>query len=379
MLEPKQIVVIGAGVVGLTTALLVQEKLRDYQVVIVAEILPSDPKTIKYTSHWAGAHHVSLAGPDLRQQKMDQDTFKTMWDLSAPGGPAEGCFLRIREDEFFAEPIANPEVLRVMPDYQSIPASDLPPDVAEGISFTTLTIDSPVYLNYLLSRFLAAGGSIVRGTVQHIAQVVEGGAGIFSGRKCLSSPSAVMVCVGLGARTLGGVEDKEVYPIRGQTVLLRAPWVRFGRACSSKNGLWTYIIPRRSGDVIVGGIKEDNDWYPLARAETTRDILNRALALCPELAPPDIRTEREPSVEDLQPIIIEDGCGLRPGRKGGIRLEVEQKAFKVPVVFNYGHGGYGYQSSWGSATMALELLEKSLAEAKVIRYRLDYHSKPKLL
>jgi len=33
---------------------------------------------------------------------------------------------------------------------------------------------------------------------------------------------------------------------------------------------------------------------------------------------------------------------------------------KAIVVHNYGHGGYGYQSSWGSATMALELLTQAL-------------------
>lgn len=73
-----------------------------------------------------------------------------------------------------------------------------------------------------------------------------------------------MVCAGLGARTLGGVEDKDVYPLRGQTVLLRAPWVRFGRSFTGVSGegkdVWTYIIPRRSGDVIVGGSKDADDW-----------------------------------------------------------------------------------------------------------------------
>ncbi|KAF7300704.1 Nuclear export factor [Mycena chlorophos] len=359
----QQVVVIGAGVVGLTTALRVQER-GQYQVTIIAEILPSDPKNIKYTSHWAGAHHVSLAGPDVRQQKMDQATFDEMWKLSAPDGPAEGCFLRIRESEYFAEPIAHPEVLSRMPQFTKIPADELPADCAEGISFDTLTIDSPVYLNYLMSRFCAAGGAVVRGTVQHIAQIAEGGAGVFSGRhKGLAPPAAVIVCVGLGARTMGGIEDRDVYPIRGQTVLLRAPWVRFGRAISSKSGLWTYIIPRRSGDVIVGGIKVDDDWYPIPRPETTLDILKRGFSLCPELAPPEVRAQREATIEDLTPLIIEEGCGLRPGRKGGIRLEVEWVR-NVPVVYNYGHGGYGYQSSWGSATLALELLEKALAEKK---------------
>jgi len=41
-----------AGVVGLTTALKIQEK-GGYNVTIIAEVLPSDPKCIKYASHWA--------------------------------------------------------------------------------------------------------------------------------------------------------------------------------------------------------------------------------------------------------------------------------------------------------------------------------------
>jgi glycine/D-amino acid oxidase-like deaminating enzyme len=62
-------------------------------------------------------------------------------------------------------------------------------------------------------------------------------------------PAAIVVCAGIGARFLGGVADADVFPIRGQTVLVRAPWVTFGRTISSKTGLWTYIIPRKGGDV----------------------------------------------------------------------------------------------------------------------------------
>jgi D-amino-acid oxidase len=50
--KPLDVVVIGAGVIGLTTALQIQEK-GGYAVTIVAELLPTDPKSIKYTSHWA--------------------------------------------------------------------------------------------------------------------------------------------------------------------------------------------------------------------------------------------------------------------------------------------------------------------------------------
>ena len=47
----KRIVVIGAGIVGLSTALALQEK--GHRVVIVAKWLPGDMH-IEYTSPWAG-------------------------------------------------------------------------------------------------------------------------------------------------------------------------------------------------------------------------------------------------------------------------------------------------------------------------------------
>lgn len=220
-------------------------------------------------------------------------------------------------------------------------------DLVEGTvfatSFATVSIDTPVYLPYLLSRFLARGGNLIRNSLQHISQVLEGALTPFK-------PDALVVCVGIGARFLGGVEDKDVYPIRGQTVLIRAPWVKFGRTINQKDGV-TYIIPRRSGDVsqtearapsrqsfscsrqvILGGTREVDDWYPRPRPETKIDILKRTIALAPEIAPPGTKN---PTYEDLIPLIIEEGCGLRPSRKGGIRLEREIVS-GVPVIYNYG-------------------------------------------
>ncbi|KAG5716181.1 D-amino-acid oxidase [Termitomyces sp. T112] len=353
----KKVIVIGAGVIGLTTAIVIQEK-DGYKVTIVAELLPSDPKSTRYTSHWAGAHHVSLASStDSKQQEMDLETFKVMWEMSAPGSLTENCFLRMTQEEYHCEERPEPDVHSFMPDYRVQPPEVWPNGAVHGIAFSTVTIDTPVYLEYLMSRFLNNGGTVIRGNVQHIDQLVEGGEHVIDGgSEGPVSPDAIVVCVGLGARTLSGVDDQDVYPIRGQTVLLRAPWIRFGRTLSSMNGTWTYIIPRKSGDVIVGGTVVPNDWYPRPRPETTRDILERVFTLCPELAPPEIRAVREPAVEDLLPIIIEEGCGFRPGRKGGIRIEGEKKG-SVSIVYNYGHGGYGYIASWGSANRALAVLE----------------------
>lgn len=126
-----------------------------------------------------------------------------------------------------------------------------------------MNTDAPIFLNYLLSTFLASGGHIVRGSVLHINQVINGGPGAFADPDVhYPLPDVIVACPGLGAKYLGGIEDKDVYPVRGQTILLNAPWVDF---CMSLSGgpdkIWTYVIPRRSGNVIIGGTYEANDWY----------------------------------------------------------------------------------------------------------------------
>ncbi|TEB29963.1 D-amino-acid oxidase [Coprinellus micaceus] len=372
--QKPPIVVLGAGVIGLTTALRVQEQGK-YDVAVVAETLPTDPLTIRYTSHWAGAHHVySGRDPTTFQHKLEVDTFKKLWELSAHGTDTEKYFLRIDEAEYFHdEDGAATTPLKDMPNFRVLPKEELLAGAKSGVKFSTVTIDTPVYLNHLLERFIALGGKVIRGSLLHINQMIEGGAKIFEGGhsamgNVANAPVAVINCTGIGARLLGGVEDSKVYPVRGQTCILNAPWMRFGRTLYvDDTGAFTYIIPRRSGDVIVGGTRGKHDWHGLARPETTTDILTRGLALCPELASPEVRAQREPTVDDLRALLVGEGCGLRPYREGGIRIETEWTEGvggrgKVPIVHNYGHGGAGYQVSWASANIALKLLEDALVQ-----------------
>ena len=58
--------------------------------------------------------------------------------------------------------------------------------------------------------------------------------------------------------------------------------------------------------------------------------------------------------------IIRHGVGLRPVRLGGTRLEKE-KINDTWVVHNYGHGGYGYQSSYGCSQVVVKLVDQVLA------------------
>ncbi|KAF8588005.1 D-aspartate oxidase [Ramaria rubella] len=354
-----QVALIGSGIVGLTTALEIQS--NGHEVTIYADSLPGDDKSTRYTSPWAGAHHVSIMGDDPTKREYERQTFEHMWAESAEGSEEARCFIRVAQRDYYEDDRVGKTQLEHMPNFRMLTAKELIPPAACGVAFTTVTIDTATYLPLLLARFLARGGRIRRAYVQHIDQVLLGAWGT-------PVPDALVVCPGIGARTLGGVEDKDVYPIRGQTVLVRAPWLQLSKTLLYKNGEVTYVIPRRSGDVVLGGTYLPNDWYPHPRLETGREILARALVLMPELVPPHLRDASEPpSVADIEPLVIEHGCGLRPARKGGIRLEkgkvkVEdpKHAREVPVVYNYGHAGAGYQASWGTASAAAKLLEESL-------------------
>lgn len=61
--------------------------------------------------------------------------------------------------------------------------------------------------------------------------------------------------------------------------------------------------------------------------------------------------------------VLREQVGLRPGRKCGVRIEVEEvnlgtgEEEKVQVVHQYGHAGAGFQCSIGSAMKVLGIIE----------------------
>ena len=74
-------VVLGAGVVGLTTALELKSRYPTSDVAIVAKYLPGD-KSIEYTSPWAGANWSSVATDNGVQESWDEITYHKFEDLA---------------------------------------------------------------------------------------------------------------------------------------------------------------------------------------------------------------------------------------------------------------------------------------------------------
>ena len=81
--------------------------------------------------------------------------------------------------------------------------------------------------------------------------------------------------------------------------------------------------------------------------------MTRAIDLCPKLV------NKGEGIEGLD--IVRHGVGLRPAREDGPRVEKE-RVNGLSVVHNYGHGGFGYQASYGCATTAVRLVNEVLQE-----------------
>ncbi len=99
-----------------------------------------------------------------------------------------------------------------------------------------------------------------------------------------------------------------------------------------------------------------------------RDVLALGLGLPLLLATqrgPRSARERAPDLRDER--VLRHVVGLRPYRRGGLRIEREERSGKV-LVHDYGHGGCGVTLSWGSALEALDLaaddLGRGLARAE---------------
>lgn len=163
--------------------------------------------------------------------------------------------------------------------------------------------------------------------------------------------SAFVNATGVSASAL--VPDLNIYPVRGQTVIVRgeAHGITTIDAPSPNPSLSStpimYIMPRaHSNTTVLGGTKQIGDWTAEPDPKTTEEILRRAKEWAPEL----LNEKGEFQVLAVQ-------VGLRPGRKGGARVEIE-RLDGILVCHAYGHAGAGYQNSIGSANKVVRLLEE---------------------
>ena len=162
-----------------------------------------------------------------------------------------------------------------------------------------------------------------------------------------------MNCTGLMASQLGGVEDKSVVPARGQIVVVRNDAGKMLNMSGTDDGddEACYVMTRAAGGgTVLGGSYQKGSWESQVDPNLATRIMKRAVQQCPALT-------GGKGIEHLD--IVRHGVGLRPVREGGARVEKERIG-GTWVVHDYGHGGAGYQSSYGCSQAAVGLIEEAL-------------------
>lgn len=297
------VLVIGAGVVGLTTAVCLAE--GGLEVGVVAAEPPR-----RTTSMVAGA----MIGGPVFTEPMDSAVWWQRTSLAE--------FTALAADPDTGVRVARGRLVSRIGEQPPPWAADLPgyrpcePDEHAGfpVAFwiSSPLVDMPRYLGYLELRLLAAG---TRVEVREVTSL--GGAPV------------VVNCSGLGARELAG--DPEVRPVRGQHVIVSNPGIEDFFFEGGFESEWTSFMPHEER-VVLGGNASDGDWNDQPDPRQTQQILDRCAAVEPRLA-------------EARVLGVE--VGLRPGRPS-IRLEEEQ-VHGTRVIHCYGHGGVGVSMSWGCA------------------------------
>ena len=247
--------VLGCGVMGLTTARLLQR--RGHTVTIYAKNLP--PET---TSNVAGALWLPTSAFDsqIASAKFLQD-YRLAAEISNRAFQTlVGAEYGVRWRETY-ELLTNPDPLEreLAGGARLYPETEIHKEPKNYFGFpyvrqfSTMMIEPHVYLNALLRDYYVAGGKIVVKELRTREEVLQ-----------LPEP-VLFNCTGLGARMLFG--DMNLIPVRGQLeVLLPQAEIDYCYLSGSH-----YMFPRQDG-IILGGTFDRDRWSLEPDLEETKSI-----------------------------------------------------------------------------------------------------------
>ncbi|MFF4823614.1 FAD-dependent oxidoreductase [Streptomyces sp. NPDC001312] len=307
-----EVTVVGGGVIGLTTAVVLAERGRRVRV---------------WTREPAERTTSAVAGALWWPYRIEPESLVGEWSLESLAVYEE---LAGRPDETgvrLVEGVHGGTRLDSLGPWASRVPGLRPARAGEWAAGTALwarlpLIDMSAHLPWLRERLTAAGGIVEEREVTDLAGV---------------DAPVVVNCAGLGAREL--VPDPAMRPVRGQLVVVENPgittWLTSVDPASQSP---TYVFPQ-PGRLLLGGTAEEDDWSLTPDPAVAERIVERCAALRPEIAGARV---------------LEHRVGLRPSRHA-VRLEREELPGGRALVHNYGHGGAGVTVAWGCARRAAAL------------------------
>jgi D-amino-acid oxidase len=314
-MERDDVLIIGAGVIGLTTGIRLAEDGWSVHIRTADD-------THDTTSMAAGALcGLAFAEPMDKVPDWDAATQRELAHLAEH--PASGVQMR---SGLLASrtPIDVPPSIRAMSGFADTQPADLPSGFAGGFWIRLPVVDMPRYLDHMLERFRQAGGTVERSRVTSLADAAR-------------DAPVIINCAGIGAQQLAN--DQRLRPVRGQHVVVTNPGIEhFFMEGPPGPAEWASFMPH--GDhVVLGGIAQQGVWDMQPDPAIAEGIHQRCVAIEPRLADAEV---------------IEHRVGLRPQRDV-VRVE-EEVVDGSRCIHNYGHGGLGVTLSWGCAAEVASLL-----------------------
>ncbi|MFF9044646.1 FAD-dependent oxidoreductase [Streptomyces parvulus] len=307
-----EVVVVGGGVTGLTTAVVLAERGRRVR------LWTRDPVE-RTTSVVAGGlwwpYRIEPVALAQAWALRSLDVYEELAARPSETGVrmVEGVLGETRPEEVGAWASAR------LPGLRAARAEEY---AGPGLWARLPLIDMSTHLPWLRVRLVAAGGMVQTRPVAGLAE---------------ADAPVVVNCTGLGAREL--VPDPAVRPVRGQLVVVENPGIRTWLVSADEDsGETTYFLPQ-PGRLLLGGTAEEDAWSTDPEPRIAEAIVRRCAELRPEIA----------GARVLGHLV-----GLRPARDA-VRLERETLPDGRLLVHNYGHGGAGVTVAWGCAEEAAGL------------------------
>lgn len=316
----SDVLVVGGGVIGLTSAVVLAESGRRVTV------WSRDP---------AGATTSAVAGGLWWPYRVEPEEKVGAWSLRTLGVLAE---LAGRPGETGVRMVDGTQAgmdlgdlgpwAAGVPGLRAARREELPEGWVKGLRARIPLVDMAIYLGYLRRRLEAAGGTVERRAVADLGEAAR-------------EAPVVVNCTGLGAREL--VPDRGVEPVQGQLVIVENVGIDEWFVAADPDSADTlYVLPQPYG-VVLGGTAREGVWDLTPDPATAEAIVARcARAVGPRLAGARVIGHR---------------VGLRPARSP-VRLEAATGPGGGRLVHNYGHGGAGVTVAWGCAEEVAGLLSR---------------------
>lgn len=329
-----KISIVGGGVIGLSTGVLLLKE--GHEVEIFAEHFSPKTNSDKACAIWYPIFS------DITEERIPlyKEIVINTWNYFKELEPNKKFGIVLRQNhELFPTEEPLPYYQEILPDFKVEYNPDFPNNLPYQWSFKTFIIEMQEYMPSLFELYKTLGGKVTNKIISSAEDFTQ------------LETEVIFNCTGLGSKEL--FNDEKLKPIKGQILIHEKIDLEF---CIGLNEFC--LIPRSDGTVL-GCLYLENENNDTPTTENSTAIWENVVEKLIERGAGNIDTSKIKLSKDK---IISVQAGIRPYRKGGIKLEVQNLNGKM-VVHNYGHGGAGITLSWGSCMKAIDLM-KALQNSK---------------